>query len=120
MAVNSLYVALEKVACPVLPHRPFYYLFCEISDNLACRRDMPIRQSIDISQKHVLLDIVEPLAVSRICFCPGDGFAVVPPRQRRTVDMVISGYGSIIQCPLAIQLIHCGFDPIIFGGIHGY
>jgi hypothetical protein len=49
MTVNSLYMALKKVAYLVLPYRSFYYLFYEISDNLAYRRDMPIRQSIDIS-----------------------------------------------------------------------
>jgi hypothetical protein len=49
MVVNSLCVALNKSAYLIRPYWPFQDLFCEISDNLACRRDMPIRQTVDMS-----------------------------------------------------------------------
>jgi hypothetical protein len=64
MTINTLLKTLKKAAYLVLPYRPFQYLFCEILNNLAYRRDISIRQSIDISQKRILLDIIKPLTVS--------------------------------------------------------
>jgi hypothetical protein len=54
-------MTLNKLADPVLPHRPLYDLFCKISNDLTGGRDMPIGQAIDIAQKGVFLSIIKAL-----------------------------------------------------------
>jgi hypothetical protein len=46
---------------------------------------------------------------------PPAAFAIVTPRERRRVNMVIPGWSSRIQC----HLIQRGVDTVIFGGIRG-
>jgi hypothetical protein len=58
-------MTLDKVGYPVLPHRPFYYLFCKISDNLAYRGDMPIIRGSNLRYE-VLSSIADTVKVTAI------------------------------------------------------
>jgi hypothetical protein len=48
-AANALRMTLDKLANPVLSHRPLYDLFSKVSDDLTGSRDMSISQAIDIT-----------------------------------------------------------------------
>lgn len=55
-------MTLDKLPCPVTAYRPFDDLLRQVPDNLGGRRDEPIAQSIDMFQKGIFLNIIEPLA----------------------------------------------------------
>ena len=45
---KAVFMPLDKVGSPVLPHLAAYHLFCEVSDYAASRRHRSLSQLVDL------------------------------------------------------------------------